>query len=120
MANYDIDTKDIFLYERKEWGEMGDSRIYNELVSIIKPIIARNDTPIFGRSQTGPRKIALEIALAQENDYKVDNLKIFEWDGEWGGVVTENRPYAEYRIMPSNSGRTTAGRGFGAARTRHN
>jgi hypothetical protein len=70
------------LYERKEWGEMGDSRIYNELVSIIKPIIARNDTPIFGRSQTGPRKIALEIALAQENDYKVDNLKIFEWDGE--------------------------------------
>jgi len=82
MANYDIETKDIFLYEKEEAQKSSDSQIYKELISIIKPIIANHDTPVFDRTQTKNYGIALKSLLAQENENKKESLNIFEWRGE--------------------------------------
>lgn len=82
MANYDIDTKDIFLYENEERRKTGDAQIYKKLVPIIKPIIAGSDVPVFNRTQTLNYGIALRISLDDENKYKKDGLDLFKWGGE--------------------------------------
>jgi hypothetical protein len=82
MANYDIEIKDIFLYEKEEALKTSDSQIYKELISVIKPIIVNHDTPVFDRNQTKNYGIALKGLLARGNENKKDSLDIFEWRGE--------------------------------------
>lgn len=46
MANYDIETRDLLLYEKEEWRKTGNSELYEKLVALIQPIIAESDNPI--------------------------------------------------------------------------